>query len=45
VTPWEWLATAQGQELTSAVSGLLLAVTAWFSWRTHEHVKHINPPK
>lgn len=38
----EWLSTPGGIELTHAFVVLLLAVSAWISYRTREHAKRIE---
>jgi hypothetical protein len=39
VTIFDWLATHQGMDLVNAVIVVLSAVAAYFSYRTHEHIK------
>lgn len=36
---WEWLSSADGQELTHAVIVLLLTAAGYLSWRTHQDAK------
>jgi hypothetical protein len=36
---WDYLASPAGDQVEHALIGLIAAITAWISWRTHRRIK------